>query len=77
MLTEPMHVADDARHVESPPFKRAAIEVKMQVGILLSVHRDGALHMGHRGLPELIRFHRAGHDMGPMARAMTIGSVVL
>ena len=58
-----MHVADDVRHVESPPIKRAAIEVEMQIGIVLSMHRDGALDMGNRGLPELVRFDRAG-DVG-------------
>ena len=63
MLAEPMHVADNARHVESPPIKRAAIEVEMQIGIILSMHRDDALDMGKRGLPELIRFDGAG-DVG-------------
>ena len=58
-----MHVADDVRHVESPPVKRAALEVKMQVGIVLAMHRDGAMDMGDRRLPELVGFNRAG-DVG-------------
>jgi len=68
MLAEPMHVADDARHVKPPPIKRAAIEVEMQVGVVLSMHRDGAAHPGHRGLLELIRFNRAGDMRADRAR---------
>ena len=35
----------------------------MQVGLILSMHRDYALDMGDRGLSELVWFDRAG-DMG-------------
>ena len=60
LLTEPMHVAGDARHVKSPPVERTAINVEMQIAIL-SMHWDGAMDAGNRGQPELIRFNRAGN----------------
>src|ERR1035437_3897859 len=63
MLALPMHVAGDFEHVEAPPLERATFQVKMQVGIFLVMHRDGAMDMGERGLREVVRFDCAG-DMG-------------
>ena len=84
MLAEPMHVAGDARHMEPPPFKRAAIEVEVQIGGLLAMHRDGALDVGDRGLLELVGFDRAGdvradgaRDDHGLGRAEAVGEIDL
>ena len=63
-----MHVAGDVRHVEAPPLKRAAIQVEMQIGVVLAVHGDGALDVGNRRLLELVRFDRAGDVRADGAR---------
>src|ERR1039458_9468156 len=79
-----MHVALDLRHMKVPPVKRAASEVKMQVGVVLSIHWDSPVNAGHRGLPELVRFDRTGdmltdgarHHHG-LGRAEAIGDIDL
>src|ERR1035437_8475620 len=63
-----MHMAGDLGHVEMPPLERAALEVKMQIGILLSMHRDGAMDVGDWGLAEAVRFNRAGDVRADGAR---------
>src|ERR1035437_5019197 len=84
LLAQPMNMTANLRHVEVPPFKRPASEIKMQVGVILSVHGDGAVDVDDRWLLELIGFDGAD-DMGPNAtrddhgvgRAEAIGKVDL
>ena len=63
IMTEPMDVASDVRHMEPPPIEGASIEVEMQIGLFLAVQRDGAMDTGDRGLPEVIGLDHAG-DVG-------------
>src|SRR6266436_4353335 len=60
MLAFPMDVASYAGQGEFGPLKRAALEVKVQIGIRLIAERNDSMHSGGRRAREAVRFNGAG-----------------